>query len=171
MLKSVLIMSLISFCSHSVYGQQSGSMESNRFSYVSIGQGIHYTAVKVGYDFRPNFYLELQSLTDGGGIWKESNSFNDWRVFSFIGATNVPLLRSEFRVGIGIMQTRERGSSLLQSMGAAPQITGMIHVCQRVAIGASVIWPISSAPNLILPTNTFCIEYRIGRYVKENGLH
>ena len=77
MSKFVLILFFISFWSANSYGQQNGSMEPNRFSYVSIGQGIQYTAVKVAYDIRPNLYLELQVLSDGGGIWKSNNSFND----------------------------------------------------------------------------------------------
>mgnify|MGYP006901753432 CR=1 FL=1 len=171
MSKFVLILVFISFWSVNIYGQHNRSMESNRFSYVSSGQGIQYTAVKIGYDIRSNLYIELQSLTDGGGIWKESNTYNDWRVLSFLGAIDVALLRTELRAGMGIMHTNESSSNFFKSMGIAPQISGVIRVYKKVGIGVSVVWPISSAQNLILPTTTFCIEYRIGRYVKENGLH
>ena len=56
-------------------------------------------------------------------------------------------------------------------LGVIPQLDGIININKKVNIGVSVVWPISSAQNLILPTTTFCIEYRVGRYVKENGLH
>ena len=171
MSKFVLILSLMSFLSPIIYGQQNGSMESNRYSYLSLGKGPQYTAVKFGYDLKPHLYLEVQSLTDGGGLWKESNPFNDWRALSFLGAVNLPRLRTELRVGLGIMHTSERGSTFFRSMGIAPQISNVIHVHKKIALGTSVIWPISSAQNLILPTTVFCIEYRIGRYVKEDGLH
>ena len=171
MSKFILILFFISFWSANSYGQHNRSMEPNRFSYISTGQGIQYTAFKIGYDIKSCFYLELQALTDGGGIWKGTNTFNDWRVLSFLGALNVDLLRTEFRTGMGIMHTHESNSSFFKSMGIAPQISGVIQVNKKIGIGASVIWPFSSAEGLILPTTTFCIEYRMGHHVKENGLH
>ncbi len=171
MSKFILILFFISFWSANSYGQHNRSMEPNRFSYVSIGQGIQYTAVKVAYDIRPNLYLELQVLSDGGGIWKSNNSFNDIRALSVLRTVNIALLRTQFRAGIGILQSRENLPTSFMDLGVIPQLNGIININKKVNIGVSVVWPISSARNLILPTTTFCVEYRIGRYVKENGLH
>ena len=172
MLKSVLIISLISFCSHSVYGQKYGPMEPNRFSYLSVGQGCNYTSLKAGYDIKPNIYLEILFLSDGGRIWEELNRYNDWRSLSLLRVVNIAPLRSQLRFGVGIMHTSENTSALIKGMGVTPQISGVIRVHKKVAIGASVIWPIAISPakKLILPTKVFTVEYTIGRYIKKSGL-
>ena len=64
-------------------GQGLGQMESNRFSYVSLGLGFPYVSGRIAYEATKNTFIELQGLTDGGGIWR-TNVFNDWRSISLI---------------------------------------------------------------------------------------
>ena len=153
-----------------VSAQKFGKMKPNRFTYINAGAAYPYVGAKIGYEVRPHVFLEGQALTDGGGIWKE-NQFNDWRSLSLVRSIPIPTLRSEIRLGMGVVQSEERVlNQKSNTFGAAPQIGYTIHLHPKWAISSSITWPLSSAANLT-PGVLFCLEYRIGRYVKENGLY
>ncbi len=46
-------------------------MTHNRFSYASLGAGFPYVSVRFAFEATHNTYIELQGLTDGGGVWKD----------------------------------------------------------------------------------------------------
>ena len=150
--------------------QKFGAMEPNRYTYISAGAAYPYVGIKVGYEIREDVFIEVQALTDGGGIWKE-NVFNDWRSVSLIRGLSLESLHSEFRAGIGIVQSEERLTNLgVKSFGIAPEVGYTVLLHPQWAASSSITWPISPASNLTLGI-LFSIEYRIGRYEKENGLH
>jgi hypothetical protein len=106
MRKTALVLFL--FCaSFSIYGQGSNEMAPNRFSYISLGGGYPYVTARIAYEGTRNTYIEVQGLTDGGGVWKE-NVYNDWRSISLLKAFDLKPLSSEIRIGAGIVQTAER---------------------------------------------------------------
>ena len=151
-------------------GQRYNSMHANRYSYVYVGAGIPYASLKTGYEMQRNVYVEFQAHTDGGGIWR-SNTHNDWRAISLLRAIRLNPIRTEVRLGIGILQSEERIiNQKSNTFGVAPQIAIATNVRNNIAIGGSVTWPISPAVNLT-PAVGGGIEVRFGRYVKENGLH
>ena len=150
--------------------QKFGGMETNRHTYISAGAAYPYVGVKLGYEIRQDVFIEAQALTDGGGIWKE-NVFNDWRSVSLIRALSLESLHSEFRVGMGIVQSEERlTNQRANSFGLAPQVGYTLVLHPQWSASSSITWPLSPASNLT-PGILFSIEYRIGRYEKENGLH
>ena len=150
--------------------QKFGGMEPNRYTYISAGAAYPYVGVKVGYEIQQDVFIEVQALTDGGGIWKE-NVFNDWRSLSFVRALSLESLHSEFRAGMGIVQSEERlTNQRANSFGIAPQVGYTLFLHRQWAASSSITWPLSPASNLT-PGILFSIEYRIGRYDKENGLH
>lgn len=161
---------LLLLASLGVSAQRFGHMNPNRWTYVHFGGGVPYLGMKAGFEIQPKVYMELQGFTDGGGIWRD-NVANDWRTLSLIRSVSIPSLKTEFRAGMGIVQSEERvGKQKADSFGAAPQFAALLHVSKNVAVGTSVTWPISPAAQLA-PGILFGVEYRIGRYVKENGLH
>ncbi|MGB1281474.1 MAG: hypothetical protein ACPG53_00890 [Schleiferiaceae bacterium] len=150
--------------------QKFGGMEPNRYTYISAGAAYPYVGVKVGYEIQQDVFIEVQALTDGGGIWKE-NVFNDWRSLSFVRALSIESLHSEFRAGMGIVQSEERlTNQRANSFGIAPQVGYTLFLHRQWAASSSITWPLSPASNLT-PGILFSIEYRIGCYEKENGLH
>lgn len=150
--------------------QKFGGMEPNRYTYISAGAAYPYVGVKVGYEIQQDVFIEVQALTDGGGIWKE-NVFNDWRSLSFVRALSIESLHSEFRAGMGIVQSEERlTNQRANSFGIAPQVGYTLFLHRQWAASSSITWPLSPASNLT-PGILFSIEYRISRYEKENGLH
>lgn len=168
-MKRFILFTLLLF-SLGASAQKFGRMNPNRFTYISAGAGYPYVGGKLGYEVRPHIFLEGQALTDGGGIWKE-NQFNDWRSLSLIRSIPIAPLRSEIRLGMGIVQSEERVlNQKANSFGAAPQIGYTLHLHPKWAVSSSITWPMSSAANLT-PGVLFSMEYRIGRYVKENGLY
>ena len=106
MRRLVLLLVLASICFPSL-GQGLGQMETNRFSYVSLGLGFPYVSGRIAYEATHNTYIEVQGLTDGGGIWR-SNVYNDWRSISLIKAFDLKPLASEIRIGAGMVQTEEK---------------------------------------------------------------
>ena len=145
-------------------------MNSNRFTYISAGAAYPYVGGKIGYEVRPHVFVEGQALTDGGDIWKE-NQFNDWRSLSLIRSIPIAPLRSEIRLGLGIVQSEERIiGQKANTFGAAPQVGYALRLQPKWAVSSSITWPLSRAANLT-PGVLFNLEYRIGRYVKENGLY
>jgi len=150
--------------------QKFGGMEPNRYTYISAGAAYPYVGIKAGYEISPDVFVEAQALTDGGGIWKE-NVFNDWRSLSLVRAITIESLHSEFRAGMGIVQSEERlTNQRANSFGIAPQVGFTLLLHPQWAASSSITWPLSPASNLT-PGVLFSIEYRIGRYEKENGLH
>ena len=165
-----ILAALMLLFSVALSAQKSGGMEPNRYTYISAGAAYPYVGVKIGYEIRPNVFVEAQALTDGGGIWKE-NVFNDWRSLSLVRAISLESLNSEFRAGMGIVQSEERlTNQRANSFGIAPQVGYTLFLSPRWATSSSITWPLSPASNLT-PGVLFSIEYRIGRYEKENGLH
>jgi hypothetical protein len=150
--------------------QRYGSMHANRYSYVHVDTGIPYVSVKGGYEVQKNIHVEVQAHTDGGSIWRV-NSHNDWRSLSLLRAVRIAPLQTELRCGMGILQSEER---IIQqksnTFGVAPQLAIVSNVHKNIAVGGSITWPISPALNLT-PAIGMGIEYRMGRYVKENGLY
>lgn len=150
--------------------QKFGKMKPNRFTYMSAGGAYPYVGGKIGYEVKPHVFLEGQALTDGGGIWKE-NQFNDWRSLSLVRSIPIATLHSEIRLGMGIVQSEERLlSQKANTFGVAPQLGYTLHLRPKWAVSSSITWPLSRAANLT-PGVLFSLEYRIGRYVKENGLY
>lgn len=150
--------------------QKFGGMEPNRFTYISAGAAYPYIGIKAGYEIFPNIFLEGQALTDGGAIWKQ-DEYNDWRSFSILA--NLPLAKfhSEIRSGIGLLHVQENlRLNAVNSFGFAPQIGFYQTLKNEWAIGSSITWPYGNATRLT-PGILFSVEYRIGRYEKENGLH
>lgn len=163
------ILSMILF-SVALSAQKFGGMEPNRHTYISAGAAYPYVGIKAGYEIRRDVFVEAQALTDGGGIWKE-NVFNDWRSLSLVRAITIESLDSEFRAGMGIVQSEERlTNQRANSFGIAPQVGYTLLLHPQWAASSSITWPLSPASNLT-PGVLFSIEYRIGRYEKENGLH
>ena len=105
-MKRLILYTLLLF-SLGASAQKFGKMNPNRFTYISAGAAYPYVGGKLGYEVRPHIFLEGQALTDGGGIWKE-NQFNDWRSLSLIRSIPITPLRSEIRLGMGIVQSEER---------------------------------------------------------------
>lgn len=150
--------------------QRYNSMRANRFSYIHIGGGAPYVSLKGGFEFQPSTFVELQGHTDGGGIWR-GNTYNDWRSLSLLRALRIPSMGSEIRLGCGIVQSEERIlNQKSNTFGAAPQIALIKQFGENWALGGSATWPFSPAQYLT-PAITLGLEYRIGRYVKENGLY
>jgi hypothetical protein len=165
-----LILSFFILTVFAAYGQRSGHMRPNRFSYISAGGAYPYVGGQFGFEFDPLTYVQIQAFTDGGGIWKE-NKFNDWRTLSVVRYLPMKSIGSELRVGMGIVQTEERISTQkANSFGAAPQIGWMTKIRPNIGLQASFTYPISPASNLT-PGILFSLECRMGRYVKENGLY
>jgi hypothetical protein len=165
-----LILCVFMLYSVGAAAQKFGRMNPNRFTYISAGAAYPYVGGKIGFEFRPRVFLEGQALTDGGGIWKE-NQFNDWRSLSLVRSIPINPLRSEIRLSMGIVQSEERVlSQKANTFGVAPQIGYTLHLHPKWAASSSITWPLSSAANLT-PGVLFSMEYRIGRYVKENGLY
>ena len=101
---------------------QKFGMENQQIHLHSAGAAYPYVGMKVGYEIRQDVFIEVQALTDGGGIWKE-NVFNDWRSVSLIRALSLESLHSEFRAGMGIVQSEERLiNQRANSFGIAPQV-------------------------------------------------
>jgi hypothetical protein len=168
-LRRIYILAMLLF-SAALSAQKFGGMEPNRYTYISAGAAYPYVGIKVGYEIRQDVFIEAQALTDGGGIWKE-NVFNDWRSVSLIRALSLESLHSEFRAGIGIVQSEERlTNQRANSFGIAPQVGYTLVIHPQWSASSSITWPLSPASNLT-PGILFSIEYRIGRYEKENGLH
>ena len=164
------LVALILLISTVLSAQKFGGMEPNRYTYISAGAAYPYVGIKVGYEIRQDVFVEAQALTDGGGIWKE-NVFNDWRSLSLVRAITIESLHSEFRAGMGIVQSEERlTNQRANSFGIAPQVGYTLLLHPQWAASSSITWPLSPASNLT-PGILFSVEYRIGRYEKENGLH
>ena len=169
MRRLVLLLVLASICFPSL-GQGLGQMESNRFSYVSLGLGFPYVSGRIAYEATHNTYIEVQGLTDGGGIWR-SNVYNDWRSISLIKAFDLKPLASEIRIGAGMVQTEEKiTQQRSNTFGMTPSLGFSTVIHSKWAIYGSLYYPISPATSLTTGI-TLGLEYRIGRYVKENGLH
>lgn len=165
-----ILAALMLLFSATLSAQKFGGMEPNRHTYISAGAAYPYVGIKAGYEIRQDIFIEVQALTDGGGIWKE-NVFNDWRSVSLIRALSLENLYSEFRAGMGIVQSEERlTNQRANSFGIAPQVGFTLLLHPKWAASSSITWPISPASNLT-PGVLFSIEYRVGRYEKENGLH
>ncbi len=169
MRKSFVLAALIFFITPG-FGQRHSSMHANRSTFFNMGGGYPYVGVQFGYEYDQNTYLQFQALTDGGGIWKD-NKFNDWRTFSVIRKIPLEPLHSEVRLGMGIVQTAEQLSQQrANTFGAAPQIGYAWHLTKNLGVMASWTWPFSPAAKLATGV-LVGLEYRIGRYVKENGLY
>ena len=169
MRRLVLLLVLTSICFPSL-GQGLGQMESNRFSYVSLGLGFPYVSGRIAYEATHNTYIEVQGLTDGGGIWR-SNVYNDWRSISLIKAFDLKPLASEIRIGAGMVQTAEKiKQQQSNTFGMTPSLGFSTLIHSKWAIYGSLYYPISPATSLTTGI-TLGLEYRIGRYVKENGLY
>jgi len=169
MRKLVLLLVLTSICFPSL-GQGLGQMEPNRFNYVSLGLGFPYVNGRIAYEATHNTYIEVQGLTDGGGIWR-SNVYNDWRSISLIKAFDLKPLASEFRIGAGLVQTAEKiKQQQSNTFGMTPSLGFSTVIHSKWAIYGSLYYPISPATSLTTGI-TLGLEYRIGRYVKENGLY
>ena len=169
MRRLVLLLVLTSICFPSL-GQGLGQMESNRFSYVSLGLGFPYVSGRIAYEATHNTYIEVQGLTDGGGIWR-SNVYNDWRSISLIKAIDLKPLASEIRIGAGMVQTAEKNTQQRSNtFGMTPSLGFSTVIHSKWAIYSSLYYPISPATNLTTGI-TLGLEYLIGRYVKENGLY
>ena len=169
MRKSLVLAAFVCFSTLS-FGQRHSSMHANRYTYFTMGGGYPYFGVQFGYQYDQNTYLQIQALTDGGGIWKE-NKFNDWRTFSVIRKIPLEPLHSEVRIGMGIVQTAEQLSQQrANTFGAAPQLGYAWHPTKNVGVMVSWTWPYSPATSLTTGV-LFGVEYRIGRYAKENGLY
>ena len=169
MRRLVLLLVLASICFPSL-GQGLGQMESNRFSYVSLGLGFPYVSGRIAYEATHNTYIEVQGLTDGGGIWR-SNVYNDWRSISLIKAFDLKPLASEIRIGAGMVQTEEKiTQQRSNTFGMTPSLGFSTVIHSKWAIYGSLYYPISPATSLTTGI-TLGLEYRIGRYVKENGLY
>ena len=161
---------LLVCASLSTYGQGSNEMAPNRFSYISLGGGIPYVSARIAYEATHNTYIEVQGLTDGGGVWKE-NVYNDWRSISLLKAFDLKPLSSEIRIGAGIVQTAERISQQRSNtFGMTPSLGFSSVIRPKWAIYGSIYHPISPATSLTAGIS-FGLEYRMGRYVKENGLY
>ena len=169
MRRLVLLLVLTSICFPSL-GQGLGQIESNRFSYVSLGLGFPYVSGRIAYEATHNTYIEVQGLTDGGGIWR-SNVYNDWRSISLIKAFDLKPLASEIRIGAGMVQTAEKiTQQRSNTFGMTPSLGFSTVIHSKWAIYGSLYYPISTATSLTTGI-TLGLEYRIGRYVKENGLY
>lgn len=167
--KSLLIAIFICFSTLS-FGQRHSSMHANRYTFLNMGGGYPYVGLQLGYEYDKNTYIQVQALTDGGGIWNE-NKFNDWRTISVIRKIPLEPIYSEVRIGMGIVQTAEQLSQQkANTFGAAPQIGYAWHPTKNVGVMASWTWPFSPATSLTTGV-LFGLEYRIGRYAKENGLY
>lgn len=137
--------------------QKFGGMEPNRYTYISAGAAYPYVGIKVGYEIRQDVFIEVHALTDGGSIWKE-NVFNDWRSLSFVRALSLESLHSEFRAGMGIVQSEERLTyQSANSFGIAPQVGYTLFLHRQWAASSSITWPLSPASNLT-PGILFSIE-------------
>lgn len=164
------LVALMLLFSVALSAQKFGGMEPNRYTYISAGAAYPYVGMKAGYEIQQDVFIEVQALTDGGGIWKK-NVFNDWRSISLIRALSLESLHSEFRAGMGIVQSEERlTNQRANSFGIAPQVGYTLLLHRHWAASSSITWPLSPASNLT-PGILFSIEYRMGRYEKENGLH
>jgi hypothetical protein len=169
MRRLVLLLVLTFICFRS-FGQGLGQMEPNRFSYVSLGLGFPYVSGRIAYEATHNTYIEVQGLTDGGGIWR-SNVYNDWRSISLIKAFDLKPLASEIRIGAGMVQTEEKiTQQRSNTFGMTPSLGFSTVIHSKWAIYGSLYYPISPATSLTTGI-TLGLEYRIGRYVKENGLY
>lgn len=152
------------------FGQKFQPMEPNMFTYVHAGGGNPYISGKIGYEFRPSYFVELQGFTDGGGIWNNS-TYNDWRTLSLLKAVRISKIKTEIRAGAGIVQSSEQLlKQRFDSFGFAPQVSAMVLLHPNVGMGVSYTHPISSITNLS-PALTVGIEYRIGRYEPNDGLY
>ena len=69
-MRRVVLLLVLTFICFRALGQGLGQMEPNRFSYVSLGLGFPYVSGRIAYEATQNTYIEVQGLTDGGGIWK-----------------------------------------------------------------------------------------------------
>jgi len=169
MRRYLLLLILNTTCFYSV-GQGVGQMNANRFSYVSLGAGFPYVSGRIAFEATHNTYIEVQGLTDGGGVWKE-NVYNDWRSISLLKAFDLKPLSSEIRIGAGIVQTEEQISQQhSNTFGMTPSIGFSKVIHPKWAIYGGIYYPISPATSLTTGIS-FGLEYRMGRYVKENGLY
>ena len=169
-MRRLQLLLVLTFIGLSSAGQGLGQMESNRFSYVSLGLGFPYVSGRIAYEATKNTYIELQGLTDGGGIWR-TNVFNDWRSISLIKAIDIKPFASEVRFGAGIVQTAESiKQQQSNTFGMAPSLGFATTIKPKCSIYGALYYPISPATSLTTGI-TFGLEYRIGRYAKENGLH
>ena len=169
MRRLVLLLVLTFICFRSL-GQGLGQMEPNRFSYVSLGLGFPYVSGRIAYEATQNTYIEVQGLTDGGGIWK-SNVYNDWRSISLIKAFDLKPLASEIRIGAGMVQTAEKiTQQRSNTFGITPSLGFSSVIHSKWAIHGSLYYPISPATSLTTGI-TLGLEYHLGLYVKENGLY
>jgi len=145
-------------------------MVPNRFSYISLGGGFPYVSARMAYEATHNAYIEVQGLTDGGGVWKE-NVYNDWRSISLLKAFDLKPLSSEICIGAGIVQTAERISQQRSNtFGMTPSLGFSSVIRPKWAIYGSIYYPISPATSLTTGIS-FGLEYRMGHYAKENGLY
>ena len=169
-MRRVVLLLVLTFICFRALGQGLGQMESNRFSYLSLGLGFPYVSGRIAYEATQNTYIEVQGLTDGGGIWK-SNVYNDWRSISLIKAFDLKPLASEIRIGAGMVQTAEKiNQQQSNTFGMTPSLGFSTVIHSKWAIYGSLYHPISPATSLTTGI-TLGLEYRIGRYVKENGLY
>ena len=169
-MRRVVLLLVLTFICFRALGQGLGQMESNRFSYLSLGLGFPYVSGRIAYEATQNTYIEVQGLTDGGGIWK-SNVYNDWRSISLIKAFDLKPLASEIRIGAGMVQTAEKiNQQQSNTFGMTPSLGFSTVIHSKWAIYGSLYYPISPATSLTTGI-TLGLEYRIGRYVKENGLY
>lgn len=165
-----LLLLVLQFCFFSAFSQRNSTMPANRYSFINLGMGPAYYGVQFGYEYDRNTYLQLQGFTDGGAIWKE-NEFNDWRTLSILHRLPMNMIKSELRIGIGMVQTVEKiTQQKANTFGAAPQIGYAWHPTKNVGVMASWTWPYSPATSLTTGV-LFGVEYRLGRYAKENGLY
>ena len=170
LMRRLLLLLVLTSAYLSSMGQGLEQMEPNRFSYVSLGAGFPYVSGRIAFEATHNTYIELQGLTDGGGIWR-SNVYNDWRSISLIKAFDLKPLASEIRIGAGMVQTAEKiTQQRSNTFGMTPSLGFSSVIHPKWAIYGSVYYPISPATSLTTGI-TFGLEYRIGRYVKENGLY
>ena len=164
-------LTILLFCaSLPVCGQGLNEMSANRFSFISLGGGFPYVSARMAYEATHNTYIEVQGLTDGGGVWKE-NVYNDWRSISLLKAFDLKPLSTEIRIGAGIVQTAEQlGQQRSNTFGMTPSLGFSTVIHPKWAVYGSIYYPISPATSLTTGIS-FGLEYRIGRYVKVNGLH
>lgn len=131
-------------------GQRYQHMEPNSIIYLELGSGIHYSGIKAGFELQPRTFLELQALTDGGGLWRKYDRLNDWRILSIVHHLNLGLDDANLILGTGIIQTTEgiKGMFTNDNMGLAPQIGLLYRVSRRSNFSLTTMLPISHAPKI-----------------------
>ena len=165
-----LLLAFFMVTSSCLFAQRYSVMPPNRYSFTTVGGGFPYAGIKTAFEVREHVFIEVQAFTDGGNLWR-TDRYNDWRSLSILRALPLEPLHSEFRVGVGIVQSEERLlNQSANSFGVAPQIGYTLFIHPKCGLSSSITWPLSRAKRLT-PGVLIGLEYRIGRYVKENGLH